>query len=332
MFNDIVEFIKVLYDNQNPVPLHAPVFLGKEKEYLLDCIDTTYVSYSGKYVTKFEAMTAQYTGAKYAIATVNGTTALHIALKIAGVKPGDEVITQPLTFVATANAIRHCGANPIFVDVDLDTLGMSPEKLLEWLQKNTKPSNSNRSVITINKLTNKLISAIVPVHTFGHPCKIDEIIEVASKFNIPVIEDSAESLGSFFKGKHTGTFGLAGIFSYNGNKTVSTGGGGMIITNEEKFARIVKHITTTAKLPHIWEYTHDEVGYNYRLPNVNAALGVAQMEYLDKIIQNKKRTSELYKNFFRNKEVKFFSEPKNSTSNYWLNVIQFADRVERESF
>ena len=332
MFKDIVEFIKSLYPNQNPVPLHAPVFLGKEKEYLLDCIASTYVSYAGKYVTQFEEMTAHYTGSKYAVAIVNGTAALHIALQIAGVEPGDEVITQPLTFVATANAISHCGAKPVFIDVDLDTMGMSPEKLRDWLIKNTKTSNITQSCKTINKFTDKPISAIVPVHTFGHPCKIDEIIEVANKFNIPVIEDAAESLGSFFKDRHTGTFGVAGIISYNGNKPVTTGGGGMIITDDEEFAKKAKHITTTAKLPHKWEFIHDEISYNYRLTNVNAALGVAQMEYFDKILQNKRETAKMYENFFSNTEVKFFTEPENSNSNFWLNVIQFKDRGERDSF
>ena len=330
MYSDVVEFIRSLYPRQRPVPLHAPIFLGKEKEYLSDCIDSTFVSYVGKYVTQFEEITAQFTGAKYAVAVVNGTAALQVALQIAGVEFGDEVITQPLTFVATANAISHCGAKPVFIDVDLDTMGMSPEKLNDWLKNNViidpktgKPHNNR---------TRNPISAIVPVHTFGHPCRIDELVEVANKYNIPVIEDSTESLGSFHKGKHTGTFGLAGIFSYNGNKTITTGGGGMIITDNEKFAKKAKHITTTAKIPHKWEYNHDEVGYNYRLTNVNAAIGVAQMEYFDKILQNKRKTATLYKDFFRNKEVTFFTEPKNSISNYWLNVIQFKDKSERDSF
>ncbi|MBE0539218.1 MAG: LegC family aminotransferase, partial [Ignavibacterium sp.] len=348
-FQEIIEFIKSLYPNQNPVPLHAPVFLGKEKEYLQDCIDSTYVSYVGKYVNRFEEMTAEYTGAKYAIAVVNGTAALQIALQLAGVKYGDEVITQPLTFVATANAISHCGAKPVFVDVDPDRMGMSPEKLNDWLAKNIKLDKLTGK--PYNHTTIKPVSAIVPVHTFGHPCRIDEIVEVANKYNIPVIEDAAESLGSWYapreirsidksieqskmisRGKHTGTFGLAGILSYNGNKTITTGGGGMIITDDEKLAKKAKHITTTAKVPHKWEYIHDEIGYNYRLTNVNAALGVAQMEYFDKIIQNKRETAELYKNFFSNKTITFFAEPQISTSNYWLNVIQFKKRSERDSF
>ena len=328
MYSEIVDFIKSIYPNQNPIPLHAPVFLGKEKEYLLDCIETTYVSYVGKYVTQFEQMTAEFTGAKFAVAIVNGTAALQIALKIAGVKYGDEVITQPLTFVATANAIAHCGAKPVFIDVDLDTMGLSPEKLSNWLNENVKINSKTGK--PINQMTNQPISAIVPMHTFGHPCRIDEIVEVAIKFNIPVIEDAAESLGSYYKSKHTGTFGLAGILSYNGNKTITTGGGGMIITDNEEFAKKAKHLTTTAKVAHKWEFIHDEVGYNYRLTNVTAAIGVTQMEYLEKLLANKREISVRYENFFKNLEVKFFIESPNS--NYWLHVIQFKDRNEREAF
>jgi perosamine synthetase len=330
MFNEVVDFIKSIYPDQNPVPLHAPVFLGKEKEYLMDCIDTTYVSYVGKYVTEFERATAQFTGAKYAVAIVNGTAALQIALKLAGVNHGDEVITQPLTFVATANAIVHCGAKPVFVDVDLDTMGLSPEKLSNWLNENVKINS--KSGKPINQMTNQPISAIVPMHTFGHPCRIDEIVEIANRYNIPVIEDAAESLGSYFRNKHTGTFGLAGILSYNGNKTITTGGGGMIITDNEEFARKAKHITTTAKISHRWEYIHDEAGYNYRLTNVTAAIGVAQMEYLQKLLDNKRETASLYIKFFNDKEIIFLGEPNNSKSNYWLNTIQLKDREDRDAF
>ncbi len=330
MVNDFINFIKGLYLDQNPIPLHSPVFLGKEKDYLLDCIDSTFVSYVGKYVTQFEGITAEFSGAKYAVTVVNGTAALQIALQIAGVKYGDEVITQPLTFVATANAIAHCGAKPVFVDVDLDTMGMSPEKLDDWFKKNVKIDSKTGK--TYNHTTMRPISAIVPMHTFGHPCRIDEIVEVAKKFSIPVIEDSAESLGSFYKGRHTGTFGLAGIISYNGNKTITTGGGGMIITDDEDFARKAKHITTTAKVPHRWKYEHDGVAYNYRLTNISAAIGVAQMEYLNKILLNKRETAKLYEEFFRNTEIKFFIEPKNSASNYWLNVVQLKDIFERDKF
>lgn len=330
MYNEIINFIKLLYPYKNPIPLHEPVFFGNEKKYLLDCIDTTYVSYVGKYVTQFEEITAKYTAAKYAVAVVNGTAALQIALQTAGVKYGDEVITQPLTFVATANAISHCGANPIFVDVDKETMGMSPEKLNDWLSKNTK---FNKFISKhINNSTNKPISAIVPMHTFGFPCRIDEIIEVASKYNIPVIEDSAESLGSYYKGKHTGTFGLAGILSYNGNKTITTGGGGMVITDNKEFAKKVKHITTTAKVPHKWEYIHDEVGYNYRMTNVTAAIGVAQMESINMIINNKRETALIYSSFLKKIGFDFINELDNSNANYWLNCIKLANRNERDKF
>ena len=328
MFDEIVSFIKKLYNNKEIVPLHAPVFLGKEKEYLSRCIDTTFVSYVGEYVNQFEDMTASFTGAKYAVAIVNGTAALQVALTVADVKACDEVITQPFTFVATANAISHCGAKPVFIDVDSDTLGMSAVKLEYWLNNNAYIKDDK----TYNKITKRKISAIVPVHTFGFPCKIDKIIEIADKYRIPVIEDSAEAIGSFFNGKHCGTFGLAGILSYNGNKTITTGGGGMIITDDENFSRKVKHLTTTAKIPHKYEYIHDEIGYNYRMPNINAAIGVAQMENLSMILNNKRETAMQYKDFFKKTGIKFIKEPLNSEANYWLNAILFDNKETRNSF
>ena len=330
MYQEVIKFIKELYPAKNPILLHEPTFLGNEKEYLNDCIDSTFVSYVGKYVMKFEEMTAKYTGAKYAVAVVNGTTALQIALQIAGVKYGDEVITQPLTFVATANAIAHCGAKPVFIDVDLDTMGMSPEKLDNWLSKNTKYDSKTEK--PINQSTNQPISAIVPMHTFGFPCRIDEIVEVSNKYNIPVIEDSAESLGSFYKSRHTGTFGSAGILSYNGNKTITTGGGGIIITDSEEFAKKAKHITTTAKMPHKWEYIHDEIGYNYRLTNINAAIGVAQMEKFNDILENKRETAKLYSKYFEDKNIEFVTEGNNIQTNYWLNCLKLSDRKTRDIF
>jgi len=329
-FKEIVDYIKRLYPKQNPVPLHAPVFIGDEKKYLIDCINSTFVSYLGKYVNEFEELIESFTKAKYAIAVVNGTAALQIALQVAGVKPGEEVLTQPLTFVATANAISHCGAFPVFIDVDLDTMGMSPEKLDAWLRENVKYDKEGKKIL--NKFTNRRISAIVPMHTFGFPCRIDEIIDISNRYNIPVIEDSAESLGSFYKNKHTGIFGLAGIFSFNGNKIITTGGGGMIVTNDQKFAEKVAKITTTAKIPHKYEYIHDEIAYNYRMPNVNAAIGAAQMKMLNRFLENKRTTVELYRNFFNKINIKFFSEPKNSNSNYWLNAILFDNLEERNKF
>jgi perosamine synthetase len=325
---ETVDFIKSLYPNQDPVPLHAPVFLGNEKKYLADCINSTYVSYIGKYVTQFEEITASFTGAKYAIAMVNGTTALQIALIVAGVKSEDEVITQPLTFVATANAISHCGAKPLFVDVDLDTMGMSPEKLALFLNEYGMQKKNG----CYNKVTGKRIAAIVPMHTFGFPCRIAEIIEVAERYNIPVIEDSAESLGSYYKGKHTGTFGLAGILSYNGNKTITTGGGGMILTDSEDFAMKAKHLSTTAKMPHKYEFNHDEIGFNYRMTNVNAAIGVAQMEKIEEYLLNKRNTSNIYREYFESKNIEFTSEMNETKANYWLNVIRLKDFNQRNTF
>jgi aminotransferase in exopolysaccharide biosynthesis len=302
--------------------------MGKEKEYLIDCIDSTFVSYVGKYVTKFEEMTAKFTGAKYAVAVVNGTAALQIALQVAGVKHGDEVITQPLTFVATANAISHCGAYPTFVDVDNDTLGMGPKSLESFLAENCLVKDDG----VYNKLTNRKITAIVPMHTFGHPCKIDKIIEIADRYNIPVVEDAAESLGSFYKGKHTGTFGKLGIISFNGNKIVTSGGGGVILTSDEELAKKAKHLTTTAKVPHKWEYYHDEIGYNYRMPNLNASLLLAQLENLEKFVKIKRDLAMKYKEFFDWLGVEFFTEPEYATSNYWLNAIFLRDRKERDEF
>ena len=327
-YQEVVNFIKSLYPDQNPVLLHAPVFIGREKEYLIDCIDSTFVSYKGKFVDKFEEITAIYTGAKYAVAVVNGTAALQIALQISGVEREDEVITQPLTFVATTNAISHAGAIPVFVDVDLKTMGMASEKLNDFLKQNCEIKNG----FCFNKTSGRKISAIVPMHTFGHPCKIDEIVEIGNKYNITVVEDAAESLGSFYKEKHTGTFGLAGILSYNGNKTITTGGGGMILTNDKAFACKARHITTTGKIPHPWEYSHDIVAYNYRLTNVNAAIGVAQMEQIDKYLVNKRETATMYQEFFKNKNIKFFNEPVNAKANFWLNSILLNNLEDRNNF
>jgi aminotransferase in exopolysaccharide biosynthesis len=247
---------------------------------------------------------------------------------VAGVENGDEVITQPLTFVATANAISHAGAKPIFIDVDMDTMGLSPKKLMEFLVQNCERKEN----YCLNKVTGKKIKAVVPMHTFGFPCRIEEIVEIAEDYNISVLEDAAESLGSFYKQKHTGTFGLAGILSYNGNKTVTTGGGGMVITDNEELARKAKHLTTTGKIPHKWEYKHDLIAYNYRMTNLNAAIGVAQMEYFDKILNSKQETANLYKEHFCNTAIKFFTAPKDTVANYWLNVIQLKDKAERDSF
>ena len=329
MFEKIVSFIKSLYPAENPVPLHAPRFSGNEKKYLIDCIDTTYVSYVGQYVTRFEDEVRQHTGARYAIAVSTGTAALHVALLLAEVASGDEVITQPLTFIATANAITYCSAQPVFVDVERSTLGLDPEKLNDFLINNGILKSDGKCY---NKTTGRRIAACVPMHTFGHPVRIDQIAEICQKYHIPVIEDAAEALGSFYKGQHAGTFGELGILSFNGNKPVTTGGGGMIITNDETLAAKAKHLTTTAKKPHPWEFFHDEVGYNYRMPNINAAVGCAQMERFADVLENKRATAQNYKNFFDEIGVSFVVEPANSQSNYWLNSIIFKDRQERDRF
>ena len=333
----LIAFIREIYKTSEFIPLNEPRFIGNEKKYLTDCIDSTFVSSVGKYVDKIEKDMADYTGAKYAVAAVNGTAALHIALLMAGVKPGDEVITQPLTFVATANAISYCNARPVFVDVDKDTLGLSPDKLDHFLKTNTQwdPLNSK----LLNTSTNNPISAVVPMHTFGHSARIDEIVEVCNHYGIPVVEDSAESIGSLYKGKQTGTFGKLGIYSFNGNKTITCGGGGIIVTDDETLAKKAKHITTTAKIPHKWEYRHDMIGYNYRMPNLNAALLCAQLEKLDDFIENKRATAQKYADFFDtlntiplNAKLEFLVEPKNSFSNYWLNAVILSDRKARDEF
>jgi perosamine synthetase len=305
-------------------PLHEPCFVGNEWTYLKECLDSTFVSSVGKFVDRFEILLAEYTGAKRAVAVVNGTAALHISLLLAGVRAGDEVITQPLTFVATCNAVSYLGATPIFVDIDRDTLGLSPAALKQWLNQNVvlKTLSGYSKPQPCNKNTGCRISATVPMHTFGHPCRVDEIVDVCGEYNIPVVEDAAESLGSFYKGVHTGNFGKLGTLSFNGNKTITTGGGGAIITNDEDLADQAKYVTTTAKRPHKWEYVHDRIGYNYRLPNLNAALGCAQMEQLPAFISRKRELAKKYEQVFSDIQgVSFLNEPVNSKSNYWLNTI-----------
>jgi perosamine synthetase len=329
MYSDIIRFIRKLYKTDDFIALHEPRFIGNEKKYVNDCIDTTFVSSVGKYVDKFEQMIAEFSGVKYAIATSNGTSALHISLKLVGVDENSEVITQPLTFIATTNAISYLGAKPIFLDVDKDTLGLSPNSLEEFLENETFVDDSGNC---INKTTKKVIKACVPMHTFGHPCEIDKIVDICDKHNIEVVEDSAESLGSFYKDKHTGTFGKVGIFSFNGNKIITTGGGGMIVTDDKELAKKAKHITTTAKIRHPYEYIHDEVGYNYRLTNLAAALGVAQMENLEFFIKKQRELATIYREFFDNIGIEFITEPKNSKSNYWLNGIVLKSREERDKF
>ena len=330
MYKNIVDFIQESYGTKEFIALHEPRFIGNEKKYVNEAIDSTFVSSVGEYVTRFEEMVAKFVGTKYAIATANGTSALHIGLKLVGVEENTEVITQPLTFVATANAISYCGAKPVFVDVDRDTLGLSATKLKKFLEEFT---TVNSNGVCINRTTNRVIKACVPMHTFGHPCRIDEIVDICDEYGIAVVEDSAESLGSYYKGKHTGSFGKIGIFSFNGNKIITTGGGGMIVTDDEELAKRAKHITTTAKVPHPYEYIHDEVGYNYRLTNLNSALGVAQMESLEYFIEKQRELAEKYIDFFSDIEsIKFITEHKEAKSNYWLNAVILENIERRDEF
>jgi len=329
MYSKIVRFIRDVYKTEEFIPLHEPRFIGNEKKYLNECVDSTFVSSVGKFVDKFEQLTASYTGAKSAVVCANGTDALHIALLLSGVKQGDEVITQPLTFIATANAISYTGALPVFVDVDRDTMGLSPSKMKDFLEEFGEIRNDG---FCYNKKSGRRISACVPMHTFGHPVKLDELVTLCSKYNIQLVEDAAESMGSKYKGKHTGIFGKIGILSFNGNKTITTGGGGMLLTNDEKLGKLAKHLTTQAKVPHPWEFVHDQIGYNYRMPNINAALGCAQLENLDFFIKQKRLLANTYNDFFKKEGIQFFTEPDDCESNYWLNVIILNDIKDRDSF
>ena len=326
MYESTIDFIRSIYQSKDFIPLHEPLFIGNEKKYLNECIDSTFVSSIGKFVDEFEEKIAKYTGARYAVATSNGTSALHIALLLANVTRNDEVITQPLTFVATCNAISYCGANPVFIDVDKETMGLSPLSLQAYLKKNAYIKNQQ----CINNKTGKVIKACVPMHTFGQPCRIDEIKEICDKYHISLIEDAAESLGSFYKNKHTGTFGQMGVISFNGNKIITAGGGGCIITDDETLAKKAKHLTTTAKVPHKWKFVHDAIGFNYRMPNLNAALLVAQLEQLDGFLENKRLLANKYKEFFKKSDIVFVTELENSKSNYWLNTIILKDRQQRD--
>lgn len=371
-YQHIIDKIRQLFNEPSAfIPLHAPVFNGNEKKYLNECIDSTFVSSVGKFVDQFEEKMAEFTGAKKAVVCVNGTNALHLALQMVGVQREDEVITQALTFIATANAISYAGAHPVFLDVDRDTMGLSPEKLEKWLSENvelretevkveaevetknevetetevksSQPKSKPKSKPEpepkpFNKKTGRRIAACVPMHTFGHPCRMDKLMEVCNKYNIPVVEDAAESIGSYYKGKHTGTFGEIGVLSFNGNKTITTGGGGMLLFNDEALAAKVKHLTTQAKVPHPWEFRHDDIGYNYRMPNLNAAVGLAQLEQLPKFLAAKRQLAKQYNNFFKTSTSTstststFVKEPENSQSSYWLNAILLENRAERDLF
>jgi perosamine synthetase len=308
----------VLPQNKDDVSLHEPQFGGNEWAYVKECLDTGWVSSVGKFVDRFEHDLAEFTGVKYAVAVVNGTAALHVCLQLVGVKPGDEVLIPALTFVATANAVTYCGATPHFVDSELKTLGVAPLKLDAYLKEITEM----RQDCCYNKQTGRRIRAVVPMHTFGHPVDLDSLTEVCARYRIAMVEDAAESLGSYYKGKHTGNWGQVSALSFNGNKVLTTGGGGAILTNDEELGRLAKHLTTTARIPHQWELSHDMTGYNYRLPNINAALGCAQLEQLPSFLKKKRALAEHYKKAFVNiKGVSFFSESEHAKSNYWLNAL-----------
>ena len=337
--NELIDFIKKLYtpkyisDREKDIeghfiPLHEPKFFGNEKKYLLETIDSTFVSSVGAFVDRFENEMVSLINIKRAIALVNGTAALQICLRLAGVKSSDEVLTQALTFIATANSIDYLGAKPIFLDVDRDTMGLSPNALEEFLNDNVELRDDG----SYNKKTGKKISACVPMHTFGFMCRIDEIIHICKKWKIPVIEDSAEALGSFYKGKPSGSFGLLSAFSFNGNKIITCGGGGAITTNNDDIANEAKHLTTTAKVPHKWEYFHDKVGYNYRMPNLNAALACAQLEKLDVIRNSKKNIYEQYKSFLKNTGIQLVDIPTNTDWNYWLMSVLLENKRDRDIF
>ena len=327
--NEFVEFVQEIYRTKEFIPLHAPRFGDKERNYVLDTLDSTYVSTIGEYVDEFERRLSEYTGAKYVVATINGTAALHAALMVCGIQPEDEVITSPLTFIATCNAVHYCGAQPLFVDVEWDTLGLSPESLAIFLGDHAEIRDDD---LCWNKKTGRIIRACLPIHNLGHPARVKEIDEICKKYNIVVIEDAAESLGSFTSSIHTGRTGQIGTLSFNGNKIITTGGGGALITDDRDLARRAKHLTTTAKQPHPWLFLHDQVGYNYRLPNINAALGCAQMEQLPTFVNKKRKLAHQYRNWFAERDQEFVSEPSGAASNYWLNSIVLANTDERDEF
>lgn len=324
---EIISVIRQLFPNQDTIPLHQPFFGGKEKEYLNKCIDSSFVSSVGPFVNRLEKDILKHSGTHHAVAVVNGTAGLQVALQLVGAEKGDEVITQALSFIATSNSIHFAGATPVYVDVDYDTMGMSPNSLTEFLDENAELRNNQ----CFNKSTGKRISACLPMHTFGFPCRIEEISQICKKWSIPLVEDAAEALGSEYRQQKIGSFGDLAVFSFNGNKIVTAGGGGVIVTNDENLAKRAKHLTTTAKLPHKYEFVHDEAGYNFRMPNVNAALLCAQLEQLYDFLKNKRELAQEYANFFNRSPI-FRREMENTKANFWLNCIEFENLKERNSF
>ena len=327
-FNNIVSFIRESFNTQQFIVLHEPRFRGNEKQYLLEAVDSTYVSSVGAYVDRFEAMMEKVSNTEKAVAVVNGTAAIQVALRLVGVKSGDEVLTQALTFIATTNAIIYNNASPVFIDVDLDTMGLSPKALTLFLEE----YGELREDGCYNKLSKKRISACLPMHTFGFPIHLNELIEVCEKWSIPVVEDAAESLGSQYKGKPTGSFGTIGAFSFNGNKIVTSGGGGAIVSKYAELGRMAKHLTTTSKIPHLYEYAHDNIGYNFRMPNLNAALACAQLEQLDSFLDSKRLLAREYEAFFQREGIQFRKELPETKANYWLMCVELENRQDRDLF
>lgn len=328
MFSEIISFIKDKFGTNDFIPLHVPVFTGNERNYVMDTLESTFVSSVGAYVDKAEKMMAEISQTKKAVALVNGTSGLQIALQLVGVKQGDEVITQSLTFVATANAINYTGAEPVFLDVDYDTMGLSPKAVSAFLEE----YGEKRENGTFNRKTERKLAACVPMHTFGFPVHLDELTAICNEWNIPIVEDAAESLGSYYKGRHTGSFGQLGVFSFNGNKIVTSGGGGMIVTQNEELGILGKHLTTTAKVPHPYEYVHDQLGYNFRMPNLNAALVCAQLEQLGAFLANKRALASEYSDYFRNQGINFRTELEGTQANYWLMCVELGNLEERNAF
>lgn len=327
MFDFLIDFVRDQYRTNDFIPLHAPVFWGRERELVLDTIESTFVSSTGAYVDRFEKEMAAFTNSPRAVAVMNGTAALHIALKLVDVVPGDLVVTQSLTFVATCNAIAYCGAEPLFVDVDRHTLGLSPTALDSWLSEHALIDDHGDCRTRVDR---RRIRACLPMHTFGHPVELDALIAICERWHLILVEDAAESLGSYYKGRHTGNFGQIGVLSFNGNKIMTTGGGGMLLT-DETIGRRAKHLTTTAKISHPYEFVHDEIGYNYRLPNLNAALGCAQLEQLPAFLTSKRTLAARYIELFKDSDLQPIVEPNDCRSNYWLNGVICQDQAQREA-
>lgn len=328
-YSKVISFIHQVYGTEDFVPLAVPRFAGNEKKYLEECIDSTFVSSVGKFVDRFEEEMARYTGAKKAVVCVSGTNALHMSLLLVGVERDDEVLTQALTFIATCNALSYIGAHAVFLDVDKSTMGLSPDAMKAWLLKNAEIRNGQ----CYNRKTGRRVKACVPMHTFGHPVRIEELVMLCEEYHIELVEDAAESIGSKFKNQHTGTFGKVGAISFNGNKTITTGGGGMMLFQDEELAEFAKHITTQAKVSHRWEFRHDHIGYNYRMPNINAAIGCAQLENIDKYIASKRQVAAEYEEFFKNiPDIDFFVDSEETFSNYWLNAVILKDKESQLDF